>query len=756
MAVRYDPILNDLLLKYVKTTGDTMTGTLNINTSATDGKGININATGTGSPYGGYFKVSGAHTLGDFVTGAYADMSVTNAEFVTGFGTSALTATSEAYGFSVGQITNTGASTTAYGFYLTGISGCNLAIGFQLPSLSSNVLQYGFSVSMTNTSATQRSFGSYVSILGTNSANSKNYGFYLAAVGVTGTNTENYGIYIDSISGATTNYGIYLNTTAQSYFAGKLGINSATPTAQLDVIPSSSTTKGIIIKAAASQSVNLTEWQNSSAAVLASVGSAGAFTMPSATITDTTGNALIVDTNVLVVDASNNRVGVNTASPASTLDVVSALSTTQSGLNITGTNSAIAGATGQIYLSKLAMTLTPAAASFIDYFGLNYALIQSQGSSNGMVGMNFYVGAQGSSSPFGLTGFRISVETQSSSGASSAIGARFSFAHGSSNSIATFTGVWMEAPSRTGAGSISTLYQILIDYADVSSTQYAIFSNGLNQFVAGKAAQVAGVFKGFASQSTDIFQIQKSDATIYAKFDSIGRLGLQMGATGLTAYLHLAGGTASASTAPLKFTSGTNLTTAEAGAMEYDGNRLYHTNATAIREALAGCIFTQTADKTVTNTVSETTIIGTGVGTLTLPANFFVAGKTIRLRIGGIYSTPALSTPSVVINIKYGSTVLATVTTTGLLAGASALKFEGEVLITCRTTGATGTVMTHGDIEYSTGVAGTVNIDTLNNGGAATTIDTTASSLLDVTVTWDTATTTRIATSIVTTVEVVN
>lgn len=167
-------------------------------------------------------------------------------------------------------------------------------------------------------------------------------------------------------------------------------------------------------------------------------------------------------------------------------------------------------------------------------------------------------------------------------------------------------------------------------------------------------------------------------------------------------------------------------------------------------------LFTQTADKTVTNTVAETSIVGTGVGSLTLPANFFTVGRTIRLRIGGIYSTPAIATPSVVVKVKYGSTVIATKTTTSLLSGASALEFDGEILITCRSTGATGTVMCHGDIEYATGVAGTIAVDPLNNGGATTTIDTTASSLLDVTVTWDTNTTTRIVTSIACTAETLN
>lgn len=54
-----------------------------------------------------------------------------------------------------------------------------------------------------------------------------------------------------------------------------------------------------------------------------------------------------------------------------------------------------------------------------------------------------------------------------------------------------------------------------------------------------------------------------------------------IGTTSPTAKLHLPAGTATANTAPLKFTSGTNLTTPEDGAVEYDGTDYYVTNSTA-------------------------------------------------------------------------------------------------------------------------------------------------------------------------------
>jgi hypothetical protein len=50
--------------------------------------------------------------------------------------------------------------------------------------------------------------------------------------------------------------------------------------------------------------------------------------------------------------------------------------------------------------------------------------------------------------------------------------------------------------------------------------------------------------------------------------------------TTATALLHLGAGTATASSAPVKLSSGVNLTTAEAGAIEYDGANMYGTNDT--------------------------------------------------------------------------------------------------------------------------------------------------------------------------------
>lgn len=57
---------------------------------------------------------------------------------------------------------------------------------------------------------------------------------------------------------------------------------------------------------------------------------------------------------------------------------------------------------------------------------------------------------------------------------------------------------------------------------------------------------------------------------------SLSQVGI--GTTTPTANLHIAAGTATANSAPLKLTSGTNLTTPENGAIEYDGTNYFATS----------------------------------------------------------------------------------------------------------------------------------------------------------------------------------
>lgn len=105
------------------------------------------------------------------------------------------------------------------------------------------------------------------------------------------------------------------------------------------------------------------------------------------------------------------------------------------------------------------------------------------------------------------------------------------------------------------------------------------------------------------------------------------RIGVGVAAVSTTARLHIGAGTATANTAPIKFTAGTNLTTPESGAMEWDGTNLFLTNSSSTRQTInQGLTATATLDFPSTNNDSfnnlTVTVTGAVVGdvvTLGLP-----------------------------------------------------------------------------------------------------------------------------------------
>ena len=165
-----------------------------------------------------------------------------------------------------------------------------------------------------------------------------------------------------------------------------------------------------------------------------------------------------------------------------------------------------------------------------------------------------------------------------------------------------------------------------------------------------------------------------------------------------------------------------------------------------------GASFVQTADQTVTNTTTETTLFGTGTGSTTL-ASGVLAGRTIRITLRGVMSTPV--TPgTLTIRVKVGSTTIATATASSLVGSSSNSQFRFETLIQNRTTGVSGTVVSSGTFSYQG--ASAVVVETLDNAGATATVDTTASNAINVTAQWDTADTGKIIKSVVATIELVN
>lgn len=161
---------------------------------------------------------------------------------------------------------------------------------------------------------------------------------------------------------------------------------------------------------------------------------------------------------------------------------------------------------------------------------------------------------------------------------------------------------WDKANGRLGVGTLSPA--ALLGLSIAPGNPYIRFSQ-----IAGSARTVdvtAGTsLHGYAGQSFGwtvnagaiAFGFLTSTAGNYeVLIDQGGNVGI--GTIAPTATLHLKAGTATASTAPLKFTSGTNLTTAEAGAMEYNGTNLFFTRAGTVRENVLIAIDNVTAPTT--------------------------------------------------------------------------------------------------------------------------------------------------------------
>jgi hypothetical protein len=211
------------------------------------------------------------------------------------------------------------------------------------------------------------------------------------------------------------------------------------------------------------------------------------------------------------------------------------------------------------------------------------------------------------------------------------------------------------------------------------------------------------------------------DAADTASFDGVskywfdGSIGIS---TDPTARLHLPAGTATASTAPLKFTSGTALTTPEAGAMEFCGNCF------SITESVDRRVISVASDSIVTST-SHATDTETAIFTAPISANDLRAGEVIRLHASGKISTDDVAAV-VTVRVKIGGVTIVTLASTAKVVTDE--PWHLWAYMTIRTIGAAGTVSGHGHIMIE---------DTeVHTNTSSQALDTTAVSNVTITAQW--------------------
>lgn len=142
-------------------------------------------------------------------------------------------------------------------------------------------------------------------------------------------------------------------------------------------------------------------------------------------------------------------------------------------------------------------------------------------------------------------------------------------------------------------------------------------------------------------------------------------------------------------------------------------------------------LFSQTGNSvTVSGTTSETSIIGAGTGTLSVPANGFSVGDSFQLTMGGVLNN---TNDTLIIRLKSDSVVLAQ--SASFDPAANGDNWFMSVYFTIRSIGAAGvaSISTHGNFQVVKASNGSVfgeAFQTLNN----TTFDTTTPNTLDITV----------------------
>lgn len=214
------------------------------------------------------------------------------------------------------------------------------------------------------------------------------------------------------------------------------------------------------------------------------------------------------------------------------------------------------------------------------------------------------------------------------------------------NYLTNYRRIWVDYTGSNNGGLESRLAGVSQFFFGMSNDGTYGGTSGTNsgRFVGYYDLQGSGWGYGF-NGSGDLF-IGSSNASYTARIGPSGHHFSSNVAFGNstaftpTAKIHIAAGTATSGTAPLKFTAGTNVTPTEAGAVEYDGSHLYFTATNGgTRYQLD-----QQGGGGMTNpmTTANDIIIGGASGT---PTRLAVGGEGTALTVSGGNVTWASGTP---------------------------------------------------------------------------------------------------------------
>lgn len=144
-------------------------------------------------------------------------------------------------------------------------------------------------------------------------------------------------------------------------------------------------------------------------------------------------------------------------------------------------------------------------------------------------------------------------------------------------------------------------------------------------------------------------------------------------------------------------------------------------------------LFTATANGANDHVASDTSLVGTGVGSSTTPANYFAAGTSLNIEASGYYSTP-LTLDTLNVKLKAGSTSVGSTGAVTLLASMTNQAWRMYGFVTCRTAGASGTFIVNTIFETTGSALTPAEAKIVNT--STVTLDTTGTLVWDLTAVW--------------------
>ncbi|CAB4121886.1 hypothetical protein UFOVP17_22 [uncultured Caudovirales phage] len=336
-------------------------------------------------------------------------------------------------------------------------------------------------------------------------------------------------------------------------------------------------------------------------------------------------------------------------------------------------------------------------------------------------------GAFGASSSFTFDGVNVTSPEFTATASTSASSTNGAFAYGTlgysdtdvmasfQSSVNSYNQVVLQ---NTNAGaSASTNFNVSNNNGTATTNYGELGINSSGFSGTGSFGAAGNVY--LSSASTDlaigtyganaIHFVTNSGATDAGSISSAGKWAINASSTNTTAtaLLHLGAGTATANTAPLKLTSGTNLTTAEAGAIEYDGQLKYFTptgtaraltqNSYYYRKNTATTLSSATGNQSIFALTNGVIVAANTIYEVECEFELSTSGTTSHTEAFGFtLATATVTNMGVAVNRLSGST-------TSSALGAYLTTVTPVVVTGSLTTAQTGVYRVKGTIAFGTG-----------------------------------------------------